>query len=290
MSGSTASPPTRFDWQAAGKFTLGATGAGLAACAAMAELMTGNGQPAGYLLAVLLVAGGLGLGLVWRGSGNPITLLKAAFRPDGPWATREVVIVPVLLAALLVAAVLGGRLPALLVIALGGGLLYVQARILQATDGVAAWRAKQVVALMVATALAEGAGALILIDLLLDSQAVPQAVRLAILLVVVRWPAWTFYRDGLSGGTLADEARAALRRFNTVFQFLGLLVPLLVLAAAVLTPEFGALIGALGGALAVVGGWALKYSILARPVFTQGLGMPRSAAPPVAAPKVKAAG
>jgi phenylacetyl-CoA:acceptor oxidoreductase subunit 2 len=144
---------------------------------------------------------------------------------------------------------------------------------------------------MVATGAAEGAGMLTLVNLVLDSASVPQAVRLAIVLVVIRWPNWTFYRDGLLGGTLADEARAALRKFNTIFQFLGLVGPILFLTAAVVTPEFGAMFAAFGAVLAVAGGWTLKYTILARPALNQGFPVPHYvAAPEAAAPKVTAAG
>jgi phenylacetyl-CoA:acceptor oxidoreductase subunit 2 len=276
MSGSKAWLPANVEARTVGNFTFGATGAGLAAGAAVSELLTGHGQWGAYLLAMLLV-GGL-LSLLWRETGNPLRFVKVAFRPETSWTTREALIAPVLLVVMPVAAIFGGGLLSLIVVGLAAGLLYAQSQILQTTEGVPAWRVKPIMGLILATGFAEGAGALTLVNTVFDSAAVPQAIRLAIVLVVVRWPLWTFYRDAVSAAPMADAVadatKAALRRFNTLFQALGLLAPIILLTAAVLTPAFGGLLAALGGLVAIAGGWALKYTLITRPAFTQGAAVP----------------
>lgn len=281
MSGSKAWLPGNVEWRTVGNFTFGAMGAGLAAGAAVSELLTGHGQWGAYLLAMLLVGGVLSL--IWRETGNPSRFLKVALRPETSWTTREALIAPVLLAVMPVAAIFGGGLLSLIVVGLAAGFLYAQSQILQTTEGVPAWRLKPIMGLILATGFAEGAGALTLVNTVFDSAAVPQAIRLAIVLVVVRWPLWTFYRDAVSAAPVAgavadapvaDATKAALRRFNTLFQAFGLLAPILLLTAAVLSPAFGTLLAALGGLVAIAGGWVLKYTLITRPAFTQSAAMP----------------
>ena len=114
------------------------------------------------ILAALLVAGGLGT--VWLEIGRKLRAIHVFFNPRTSWMTRES------FAALLLfifcsieiffhsrAALIAAGLAAL-------AFVYCQGRILRAAKGIPAWRAPQVVALVMTTALAEGMGLLLLMN------------------------------------------------------------------------------------------------------------------------------
>ena len=71
MDGSAPWRQTSWDWRAAGNFTFGGAGSGLAFVAAALALATGEQVIAAFLLAVLLV--GAGFALVWAETGGQKT-------------------------------------------------------------------------------------------------------------------------------------------------------------------------------------------------------------------------
>ena len=212
MDGSAPWRQTSFDWRAAGNFTFGASGAGLAFFAALLAFESGGRVIAGFLLAPLLVAAGIAL--VWVEIGRPKQFLHVFFHPQTPWKTREAIIAPVLVVATLVALVFPISIILLLVLAASGGFLYAQGRILTDAEGPSAWRYRGVVPLILSTGAAEGAALLAVVATLTFSDDALAAVRLAFLLAVLRWPMWTFYRNGLAQGAPAQAAgdAAQLRR------------------------------------------------------------------------------
>ena len=87
MSGSKSKLPNKWNLRAAGNLTFGATGAGLAGCAAASGLLTRQSQWPAELVAVLLV--GAGLSLLWQKGAEPWRDIKGIFRPDASWAARR---------------------------------------------------------------------------------------------------------------------------------------------------------------------------------------------------------
>ncbi|MFQ5624271.1 MAG: 4Fe-4S dicluster domain-containing protein, partial [Paracoccaceae bacterium] len=144
-----------WDWRAAANFIFGGAGSGLFAASAL-------GAPAGLtmlppmLIALALV--GLGLTCVWLEIGRPWRFINVYFHPRRSWMTREAIAALPFFATGLLTVFTGSS-------ALGAAaaffalvFLYCQARIVQASKGIPAWRHRLTIPLMVITGLSEGLG------------------------------------------------------------------------------------------------------------------------------------
>jgi len=134
------------------------------------------------------------------------------------------------------------------------------------------------VPLILATGLAEGAGVLALACALPATHALARPVALALaVLLLARAVAWRAYRRQLAA---PRAALAALDRAAPLFDGIGNWVAAGVAAAAAVlaSDAMAAPIGAAAGAIAVAGGWQLKFVLVARAGFNQGFALPR---PPV---------
>jgi len=231
-----------WDARAAANFMLGGTGAGL-----MISLNLGGGDSAfPILLSLILVAAGLIA--VWLEIGRKLRAIHVFFNPFTSWMTREsfaaLLLFPLGIGAIFV--------PSALPLAAAAALafLYCQARILRAAKGIPAWRAPQIVPLIVFTGLAEGAGLALLFsgDHLLFT--------LFVLAVGARFVAWGRYRAAVRSDALEPAGKALV--------WIGTVAPL---ALAFLTPFAG---------LAVLAtGWWLKFALVTRASFNQGYALPQ---------------
>ena len=243
-----------WDVRAAANFMLGGTGAGLLIAGAIAAPSPRFAIAAGLLLVAA------GLGAVWLEIGRKLRALHVFFNPRTSWMTRES------FAALGVfvfgAAALTRPLPWLMAaLALAAaGFVYCQARILHASKGIPAWRAPEVVPLVVTSALAEGAGAVLLFDV------VPLALLLVGLALIARAVAWSRFRKALKQQRCAD----ALERPGKMLVLLGTMVPLGLLAAT----QLDARAALLAAPLIVAAGWWLKLALVTRAAFNQGFALP----------------
>src|SRR3970282_374890 len=140
----------RWDARAALNFMLGGAGGGLMVAAAMAY----PDSRVPVVLSLALVAAGLGA--VWLEIGEKLRAGNVLFNPFTSWMTRESFAALLLFALGAAALWRPGFLPFAAAAALA--FVYCQGRILRASKGIPAWRAPQVTLLVVATALAEGAG------------------------------------------------------------------------------------------------------------------------------------
>lgn len=235
-----------WDIRAALNFMLGGTGAGL--MAASAFLLQRPEVPA--LLSLVLVA--CGLGAVWLEIGRKLRAINVFFNPLTSWMSRESFVALVLF-------VLGGVgifKPAFL---FGAGVaalafLYCQARILRAAKGIPAWRAPEVVPLVLATGLAEGLGLALLFG------AGPLLLALFALAVAVRALAWRNYRAAVRALSLEAAGRTLL--------LLGTAVALALAAGAWAVPALAPFAG-LAGLAAAATGWRLKLALVTRASFKQ---------------------
>ena len=243
-----------WDFRAAANFMLGGTGAGLLIASATAAPSPRLGIIAGL---VLIAAG---LGAVWLEIGRKLRALHVFFNPKTSWMTRES-FAAVLVFTLGVGALASPQPWLLLALAFAaGGFVYCQARILHASKGIPAWRAAQVVPLIVTTALAEGAGAALVFGI------VPLALPFVALAVAARAIAWWRYRAALAHGPSA----AALGRTGKMLFSLGTAVPLALLAVTHVDPRAAPL-----AAIAIVAaGWWLKLTLVTRAAFNQGFALP----------------
>ena len=227
-----------WDARAAMNFMLGGAGSGLMVFAAIVQ----PAAPWAAALALMLIAAGLGA--VWLEIGRKLRALHVLFNPFTSWMTREAFVAVLLFPLGLGAIVVPEALPVAALAALA--FLYCQARILRAAKGIPAWRAPEVVALIVATGLAEGAGLALLFS--------QQTLLIGLFLLAVG------FRE------------LAFRRYRAAaLELRGTLLILLLVAAGLYARE--ALLAA--GIVALASGWWLKLSLVTRVASAQGFTLPR---------------
>jgi len=227
-----------WDARAALNFMLGGAGAGLIVFAAI----IGLDGPWAVALALTLIAAGLGA--VWLEIGRKLRALHVLFNPFTSWMTREAFVAVLLFPLGLGALYVPQALPVAALAA--AAFLYCQARILRAAKGIPAWRAPEVVPLIVATGLAEGAG----LALLFSQQTL--LIGLFILAVALRALAFRRYRA------------AVLELYGTLAILIVALASFQVREAAMLA-----------GIAAIASGWWLKFSLVTRAAPAQGFTLPR---------------
>jgi len=246
---------TNWDWRAAGNFMLGGTGAGLMIGLALAQ----NQSAYPVILAALLVAGGLGT--VWLEIGRKLRAIHVFFNPQTSWMTRESFAALLLFVLSSIALFLDSR-QVLVAAALAAlAFVYCQARILRAAKGIPAWRAPQVVALVMATALVEGSGLLMVMnpDLLV--------ISLFTAAVIARAVAWSAYWTALKQA----GSRTALETAGKALVQIGTIAPLALVLGAYFLPQAAAL----AGIVALLTGWRLKYVLVTRAALNQGFALPQ---------------
>jgi phenylacetyl-CoA:acceptor oxidoreductase 26-kDa subunit len=262
---------TSWDHRAAGNFIGGGTGSGLAIVAATSTLW--SGEVPRVLLAAAALAIALGLALVWLEIGRPWRFLHVFFHPQTSWMTREALVAPPLIFTLGAAAWTGGHALATIAGVLAIAFLYCQARMLRAARGIPAWREPAIVPLIVATGLAEGAGAFLILALL-----TPVGDRVALLLapaaILIRSYVWTFYRGRLErhGGPAA--ALNALAVIDAPLLLFGTIAPLSLLVGALVLTTVATPLALVAGAAALGAGWTMKDVIVTRAAFNQGFAIP----------------
>ena len=238
-----------WDARAAANFMLGGAGAGLLIAAALAY----PDSRAPVLLALALIAAGLGA--VWLEIGRKLRAVNVFFNPFTSWMTRES------FAALLVfasgAAALWQPKPFLPLAALAAlAFVFCQGRILHASKGIPAWRAPQVVLLIVSTGLAEGAG------IALWFTTAPLLITWFGLAILLRAFAWSRYAAAARNPALAMPGKALLQA--------GTVAALALAVAGTWVP--GA--APLAGIAALATGLWLKFALVTRASLNQGFHLP----------------
>lgn len=264
---------TIWDWRAALNFIGGGTGTGLLLVAPVVAAL-GVSHLAPTLTGLAFVAGGLAM--VWLEIGRPLRALHVFFNPRTSWMTREGSVAVPLMAFGLLAAWLQSVWLALATALLAAAFLYCQGRILKASKGIPVWRTPRIVPLIIATGLTEGAG-VFLVLMPLAAPAAMSAAGLPVLaalmvLVIVRYGAWWFYRRGLQDNAPL-QALAALDRAEPVAIVAGTILPMAAALAATLAPGFYTVLAAIGGILAAAAGWYLKWVIVTRAAYNQGFAL-----------------
>jgi phenylacetyl-CoA:acceptor oxidoreductase 26-kDa subunit len=259
-----------WDWRAAANFIAGGAGGGLLLFNALVSVEPGLIRAA-ILLGLMLIGGGLTC--VWFEIGRPWRALNVYRHFGTSWMTREafvaLVLFPVGALALLTLQ------PQLVMLSgiLGLVFLYSQARILAANKGIPTWRHPRSIALMIATGLAEGGGFLACVVAFGAMPIGPVALVFLIVLIAVRAWFWKAYLAGLVADGAPDGALRVLTGFASRFVILGHVVPvLLVVLALAGMPGRAALVFAAGFMVAAAG-WMLKYTLVRRAAFTQGLAL-----------------
>lgn len=261
-----------WDWRAATNFIAGGAGGGLLLWASI-PVSEPDATRTAILLALVLIASGLTC--VWFEIGRPWRALNVYRHFAMSWMTREAVVALLLFAAGGLALLTVRPLFVILAGILGLAFLYSQARILAANKGIPAWRHPRSVALMIATGLAEGGGFLACV--LAVSSAVISNWILAglIALIVIRAFVWRMYLGGLVADGAPDGALRVLNGIAPRFLVFGHVLPALAIVAVLagMPARAGLLFAA--GIMVVASGWFLKFTLVRRAAFTQGLSLLR---------------
>ncbi|MCF8177497.1 MAG: dimethyl sulfoxide reductase anchor subunit [Sulfuritalea sp.] len=259
-----------WDWRAAANFIAGGAGGSLLLWTALAGFSSGTTRMA-VLLGLILI--GTGLTCVWFEIGRPWRALNVYKHVATSWMTREAMVAAVLFPvgglALLTAA------PGLVVVAgaLGAAFLYTQARILAANKGIPTWRHPRSISLMVSTGLAEGIGFLICVASLSSESIGTWSLVGAIALIAIRAYFWKSYLGGLRTDGAPDGALNVLSGFDGRFVMFGHVLPVVAIVAVLagMPAQSGVLFAA--GILVVAAGWTMKFTLILRAAFTQGLAL-----------------
>jgi phenylacetyl-CoA:acceptor oxidoreductase 26-kDa subunit len=263
-----------WDWRAAGNFICGGTGSGLLVLAAAHASSGGTVDRIVVLAGLALIAAGLAM--VWTELGRQLRFLNVFRHARTSWMTREAQVAMPLFAIGALAAWTGERAWLLCTAALALGFLYSQARMLQASKGIPAWRIATSVPLMVATGLAEGAGALLVLQYLASggkSVVGPAQLWLYVVLLALRFINWEAYRQSIKTKVPEDAEKAIAHVHPHVLRF-GHAAPAAALLAGLLLPGIAAEAGALAGLLVIEAGWRLKFCIVRKAAFNQGFALP----------------
>ena len=237
-------PQQHWDSRAAANFVFGGAGSGLLA---LSPFTTNS-----YLMVLGFALVAAGLAAVWLEIGRKLRALHVFFNPFTSWMTREAFCAAMLFLSG-AAFLLGGQKAFLYATAvLAAAFLYCQARILSAAKGIPAWRAPEVVPLVVSTGLAEGAG----LALVFGASPLPLA-----LFLVARVVAWKRYAAKVRRPELAAPGRALV---------LGGGVALLLAALALFVP----LLAPLAALAALAPGWWLKHALVTRASYKQEFTLP----------------
>ncbi len=240
-----------WDTRAAANFILGGTGSGLLVAGVVCSL---NGPSFVWTSLTLIAAG---LGAVWLEIGRKLRAVHVFFNPFTSWMSRES-FAAVLVFLLALGFLLLGKMVLLYAAAVAAAaFLYCQARLVRAAKGIPAWRAPQIVALMLCTGLAEGSG------LALVFSPSRTLMGLFMLAVIARLLAWQRYRAAAPSRAL--EAPGAY----LVWAGSAGALAVLLLAAAFLPA-----MAPLAGLVALSAGWWLKLALITRASLNQGFSLP----------------
>ena len=270
---------TNWDWRAAGNFIGGGSGTGLVILAAVASTQGLVYWPLGLVGAVLV---GIGLLCVWLEIGRPWRAMHVFYHPQTSWMTREAFVSTWLLPVTILAVVTAGPFwpvaslaaPAIWVTALLAALyLYCQAQILHASKGIPAWRHPGLIPVIIITGITEGAGFILITTSLLASLYVWMMVLLVVLLLG-RWLAWRRYVADLTDTGAPAKALKVLNNAAVPINFAGHLAPVILIVLGLFVGPLGPWLVVTGALLAVLGGWWMKFVVIARAAFNQGFALP----------------
>lgn len=275
----TLRPALQQDWdlRGTGNFVFGGTGTGLLIAVAILSFFDVPGR---WLILGALAFVGLGLSCVLAKIGRPLRAMNVIFNPHTSWMTREALVAGPLFIVGLAAAWFDTPMVNLLAALVAAVFLYCQGRILVASLGIPAWRTPTVLPLIMSTGMVEGASLFVVVSLLMGIGDTAMKVALGLMLVAIatRILTWRKYRRTLEEGGAPSKALKALENAEGPVNYLGHVVPVILLLASQITPQGGEIIAAIAALLPFLSGWYLKFVIVNRAAFNQGFAIPHSPA------------
>ena len=266
-----------WDWRAAGNFICGGTGSGLLIAAALASLMAIPVQ-----LPILAGLGfvGLGLFLVWLETGRPLRApLNVMKNINTSWMTRESLVAIPLFPLGLLAIYSGATGLSLATGVIALGFVYCQARIIKAARGIPAWRADEIVPLIVSSGLVEGFGLFTILLVIFTPVAVASNAAtwggVVIVVTTIRAWAWSRYRQNLERDA-PTGTKQALAGISKTLALAGHGLPVIFAIAVLFDPAGASWIALAAGLLMLGSGWLIKSVIILRAAYNQGFAIERT--------------
>lgn len=260
---------TTWDWRAAANFMLGGCGGALLFAAAWIDISSDVWLGVVAAGAALM---GSGLTAVWFKIGRPLRAANVVLRPQSSWMTREAYVAALAFALTTASALL--RWPWLAVMAgwAGFAFLFAQARILHASKGIPAWREAALQPLIVATGLTEGCAVLVLIQSFASQSVVASSMTL-IVLVLLRFGAWSWYSKRLAAASPPSAVTTAMDSLGTRFVLIGHVLPLVLVLAGGMFPGWNSSAVLLATLAALLSGWHFKLLLVTELARVQGYGL-----------------
>ncbi len=265
---------TNWDWRAAGNFIGGGTGTGLM-IATTVSLAAGALDPISARIMAFFALGFVGLGLlcVWAEIGKPLRFMNVFRQPKRSWMTREAYMSVPLMGAGFLAVVLGDAIWFWLAGLIAVAYLFCQMKILQASKGIPTWRDNAFMPVTGLTGLTEGLGFLILAMPVLNTKPAFWQGAVLLVLVIARAVSWWMYRNALNDKGAPEKALAVLTTADRPVLYIGNALPAVLLV--IWSAKQGPLTATVAGAVALLGGWFLKFTVIARSAYNQGFALPK---------------
>ena len=143
------------------------------------------------------------------------------------------------------------------------------------SKGIPAWRTPQVIALIMATGLAEGCGLFLLLAAVLPALgavAKPMAFALVVLAATRAWT-WRRYFNALESDGAPTRTLEIFMACRGWFFVGGLVLPVALVTAGLLLDVAAPALFALAGLSVFATGWATKFILITRAAFNQGFAL-----------------
>ena len=199
------------------------------------------------LAALALIACGLTL-LMFK-IGRPLRFLHVLRQPQRSWMSREAWVAGLLFPLALFALWFGHPLVLLAAALVALLFLFCQGMILEQSKGIPAWRNPRVIALIMATGLAEGCGLFLLLAAVLPAlgtAARPMALTLVVLAATRSWT-WQRYFNALVSEGVPTRTLEIFTACRGWFFAGGLVLPVVLVAVGLVLPAADAALFALAG-------------------------------------------
>jgi phenylacetyl-CoA:acceptor oxidoreductase 26-kDa subunit len=147
--------------------------------------------------------------------------------------------------------------------------------ILREAKGIPAWRAPQIVPLIIATGLVEGSGLFLIASAFVPApEPVAQVTAVAaVILAALRSLSWRSYMSALAATGAPTRSLAVLAAFRWWFFVFGSMAPMALIVLGFVAPATALPLFATAGLCLFASGVAMKFVLITRAGFNQGFAL-----------------
>ena len=264
-----------WDWRAAMNWCFGGVSSGFAVLSGLGAafgLIDPARLPMLFTIAAALMA--IGLFFVFLKIGRQLRFWRAIARPQTSWMTRELYAVAVFYPAVFLMMIGWGNaaIAAIATIA-AGAFLVCQAKILHRARGIPAWRVPLMPAMIVATGLAEGFGALLVFAVAASGLVI---TLVGVILAALNAWLWRSYVSTARAQGIPPLARAVIDAITPFVHAIGHALPVFALLIAGAAPGIGKVLLVIAGIAYIAGGMLWKYTVIVHASYQQGFALARA--------------